>query len=71
MGETFFIFWFLSAFSIVCGIGLLFVKTNKEEADQVSKFLPGASLYQYDLMRYLGSVICFVLAGFAAFMAIQ
>lgn len=69
MNETKAIFAFLSAFTALCAIGILFVKTDKDEAEKVSKFIPMASLYQYDLFKYLAAAVCFIIAVIAGLQA--
>jgi hypothetical protein len=46
MNETKIIFGVLPLLGFLIGIFLLFLKTDRTEALQVSKLIPGASLYQ-------------------------
>ena len=70
MNETKAIFIFLSAFAVLCAIGLLFLKTDKGEAQKVSKVIPMASLYQYKWFKYLGALACLIISVIAAFQAV-
>jgi len=60
-----YIFWFLAAFAVFCGLGLLFVKTTPEETAKVSKVLPLVTLYQHKWFRYLAVIFSFLIAVIA------
>jgi hypothetical protein len=47
------IFGFLSIFAMLCGIGLLFLKTERAGAQKYQKLIPMASLYQYKWLDLL------------------
>ncbi|MDD2335952.1 MAG: hypothetical protein PHD01_05175 [Geobacteraceae bacterium] len=69
MNETKAIFSFLSAFAVLCAIGLLFLKTGKDETQKVSKVIPLAGLYQYKWFKYLAVLACLIISVIAAFQA--
>jgi hypothetical protein len=69
MYETKIIFGFISLCVVLCGIGILCVKTDRDEAQTISKLLPMASLYQYKWFRCLAALACFVISTVAGLQA--
>jgi hypothetical protein len=70
MNETKEIFAFLSAFAVLCAVGLLFVRTEKDESQKVSKFIPMAGLYQYKWFKYLAALACLIISIIAGLKAV-
>lgn len=71
MNETKAIFIFLSAFAALCTIGLLFLRTDKDEAQNVSKVIPMAGLFQYKWFKYLAVLACLVISIIAMFQVFE
>jgi hypothetical protein len=69
MNETKVLFLFLSFFGVFAGLGVLFVTTNRDEAEKLSKIIPGAGLYQYKWFRYLVAFTFFIIAVIAGYHA--
>ncbi len=67
MNETKAIFIFLSAFAVLCAICLLFLRTDKYEAQKVSKVIPMAGLFQYKCFKYLAAIACLIISIIAVF----
>jgi len=70
MNEAKAIFVFLSAFAGLCAIGLLFLRTDKDEAQKVSKIIPMAGLYQYKWFKYLAALACLIIGIITGLQAI-
>lgn len=67
MNENKVLFLFLCFFGAFAGLGVLFVKTNKEEAENLGKIIPGVGLYQYKWFRYLVAIAFFLVAVIAGY----
>jgi hypothetical protein len=66
MNESKAIFIFLSVFAALCAIGLLFLRTDKDEAQKVSMVIPMAGLFQYKWFKYLAVIVCLIISIIAA-----
>ncbi len=56
---------------LVSGIGLLFVKVDRDSVDSASKINPIARLYKYGAFRYFIVVICLTLAIYGIYLVLR
>jgi hypothetical protein len=73
MNEEQFIFGVLSLLSLLCALGLIFVKIDNSEKNAAKIFLV-ASLYKYRLFKYFAALCCLIISiisGLKAFGVLQ
>ena len=52
--------------AFVAGLGLIFVRVDRQQLGGLSHSMPGLALFRYGAVRYGGAILCFAVSALAA-----